>query len=529
MIQVAEDVNFTKIVYENDNNPDTTITTDKLIGLKVYYWRVKAFTKDNASRWSEVWNFRTIMGPPILIYPANNSIDRILSEQFNWHKVPEAETYYFQVATDSAFANLFFEASLGADTSKTIGNMLPETDYYWHVASLNSQGKSVYSETWQFRTSLKPVELRVPENKTVNLPLDVNFAWLEHNSGSQYQIQISKDVDFKTIIDDQKINNLLEFKSNKLEYYKIYYWRVRLLVDTRVGLWSETWSFKTGIQNAELLNPPDKSVDQPNTLKFKWYEVTGAKFYQLQISKNEQFTDLVYSMDSLTKAEQYVEDLEPEIKYYWRVRAWNEESYGTSQWSPVWTFTTGKVTLILRTPKTGSTGVSIPTLLMWYQATTAEYYHLQVANDAGFSNIVFDKDSIHDIKWTFSKTDLTVNTNYYWRVKGVSEKYTTPWSETWQFTTAETSVKESQLISSIKLYPNPTNGKAELSINYMENCDAEIQISTAGGKIIKTDVIRLLLGETRYVIDVDKLTSGSYYITIRTASGYITRELVVIK
>jgi hypothetical protein len=278
-----------------------------------------------------------------------------------------------------------------------------------------------------------------------------------------------------------------------------------------------------------LLNPPDKSIDQPNTLKFKWYEVVGAKYYQLQISKNETFTDLVYSMDSLTKAEQYVEDLEPEILYNWRVRVWNEEAYGTSQWSQVWTFTTGKVTLILRNPKTGATGVDIPTLLSWFPATTAEYYHLQVANDKDFVNVIFNKDSIYDTKWTLTKTDLAVSTDYFWRVKGVGKQYTTPWSETWHFTTAATSVNESELFSSIKLYPNPTGANAELSINYTEVCEAKIIITSAEGTVLKTDAIQLLNGETRYGIEVDKLTSGSYYITIITPTGFVTRELVVVK
>jgi photosystem II stability/assembly factor-like uncharacterized protein len=528
-IQVAEDENFDKIVYSQDKHPDTTITTDKLTGLKTYYWRVKAFTSNNASSWSEVWNFRTVMGPPQLIYPENNSMDKLLSEQFKWHKSAEAETYFIQVAKDTAFTDLFFEGSAGADTFKIIDNMLPETDYYWHISSVNTVGTSEYSERWTFRTSFKPVELLLPVNKMVNIPLNTLFTWLEHNGGSQYQIQISKVEDFKTTIVDEKVNNLLEYQTNKLEYYKDYFWRVRLIVGTRVGLWSEIWKFKTGILTADLLNPPDKSIDQPTTIKFKWYEVVGAKYYQLQISKNEEFTNIVYSMDSLNKAEQYKEDLEPELLYYWHVRAWNDESYGTSQWSQVWTFTTGEVTLILRNPKTGTTGVAIPTLLFWFSATTSEYYHLQVAKDADFTNVICNKDSIYDTKWTLAKTDVETNTNYFWRVKGVSQKYTTPWSETWQFTTGEVSVKESELFTSIKLYPNPTGSKAELSINYAEACDAKILITTAEGKIIRTDAIRLLLGETRYEIDAEHLTSGTYYITIVTPSGYVTRELVVVK
>jgi hypothetical protein len=302
-----------------------------------------------------------------------------------------------------------------------------------------------------------------------------------------------------------------------------------LVIGNRYSLWSEVWKFKTGIESANLLNPPDKSINQPTTIKFKWYEVFGAKLYQLQISKNDLFTDLVYSMDSLNASEQYVEKLEPEELYYWRVRAWNDESYGTSQWSDIWTFTTGKVTLVLRSPKTGSTGVNIPSVLFWYPATAAEYYHLQVAKDENFANIIFEKDSINDTKWTLTPTDVTVNTDYYWHVKAICKQYTIPWSDTWHFTTASTSINESKLFSSVKLYPNPTDKCAELSIDYPETCLAKILITTANGKIVKTDMLQLSQGNTLYEINAEHLNSGSYYITIITPSGYITRELIVVK
>ncbi|MEI6089996.1 MAG: T9SS type A sorting domain-containing protein [bacterium] len=528
-IEVAEDETFDKIVFSTVNHPDTTITTSKLGGSKTFYWRVKAFTADNASGWSEIWNFRTVIGPPQLVYPEYKSIDKLLSEQFKWRKSPDTESYYLQIAKDTAFSDMFFEGDIGADTFKLIDNMSPETDYYWHVASVNYKGISDYSDSWAFRTSLKGVELSTPENEKVNVSINTKLNWSKHTGGSEYQIQISESADFETAFVDIKLNNLLEFQPDKLEYYKTYYWRVRIVIGTRVGLWSEIWSFKTGIETTALMNPPNKSVDRPTTIKFKWFEILGAEYYQLQISKNEQFKDMVYSTDSIIEAEQYIDDLEPETTYFWHVRGWNKESVGTLQWSPVWTFTTAKVSLILRNPKTRSTDLPIPLLLLWYVAVPPEYYHLQVASDKDFSNIVFEKDSIFDTKYWLTKSDVAVYSEYFWRVKGVSEHYTTAWSDVWQFTTGAVSVKECEQFSSIKLYPNPTGSKAELSINYEENCDATIFITTAEGKIIKSEPLRLLMGETRYEIDTEKLSSGSYYITIITSSGYVTRELVVIK
>jgi hypothetical protein len=94
------------------------------------------------------------------------------------------------------------------------------------------------------------------------------------------------------------------------------------------------------ILNFSLIYPANAQTGLGQAINFKWSEVIEGKYYQLQISKNEQFTDLVYSKDSLTTTEHYVPDLEPQTLYYWRVRVWNEESIGSAIWSEVWTFET---------------------------------------------------------------------------------------------------------------------------------------------------------------------------------------------
>jgi hypothetical protein len=86
---------------------------------------------------------------------------------------------------------------------------------------------------------------------------------------------------------------------------------------------------------------PEPNFEQYK-INFKWYPVIGAEYYQLQISKNDNFTDVVYSKDSITATEKFVPALEEDILYYWRVRVWNTESIGTAYWSEVWAFTTGE-------------------------------------------------------------------------------------------------------------------------------------------------------------------------------------------
>ena len=90
-----------------------------------------------------------------------------------------------------------------------------------------------------------------------------------------------------------------------------------------------------------LIYPPNTQTGLGEEINFKWSDVVGAEYYQLQISKNDQFTDLVYSKDSISTTEKLVSNLEKDILYYWRVRVWNTESIGTAYWSEVWTFRTG--------------------------------------------------------------------------------------------------------------------------------------------------------------------------------------------
>ncbi len=90
-----------------------------------------------------------------------------------------------------------------------------------------------------------------------------------------------------------------------------------------------------------LIYPENTQKGLSEEINFKWYPVAGAEYYQLQISKNDNFTNLVYSMDSITTTEHNVPDLEKDILYYWRVRVWNPECIGTAFWSEVWTFKTG--------------------------------------------------------------------------------------------------------------------------------------------------------------------------------------------
>ncbi|MFP4568141.1 MAG: hypothetical protein ACLFN8_04300 [Candidatus Woesearchaeota archaeon] len=77
------------------------------------------------------------------------------------------------------------------------------------------------------------------------------------------------------------------------------------------------------------------------TPNFNWTDITnpiaGPIMYEFQLSKNEQFTTLIYDEDITTNSNYQITAPLNFSQYYWRVRAYNTEIY--SEWSNTSNFT----------------------------------------------------------------------------------------------------------------------------------------------------------------------------------------------
>jgi hypothetical protein len=173
------------------------------------------------------------------------------------------------------------------------------------------------------------------------------MTWEKGIYDKDYRMLLSKKSDFKDIDETDPVYIKSDNSDTPigLNYFTNYFWKVRNESGDTLGYWSEIWQFKTGMSPIELIYPENTQTGLDQEIIFKWSDVIGAEYYLLQISKNDQFTDLVYSKDSITPTEKLVPALEPEVKYFWRVRVWNAETIGTAYWSEVWTFRTGETSV----------------------------------------------------------------------------------------------------------------------------------------------------------------------------------------
>ena len=88
----------------------------------------------------------------------------------------------------------------------------------------------------------------------------------------------------------------------------------------------------------------------------------------------------------------------------------------------------------LLTPANGALNVPAAPTFTWNAVAGAASYSIQVATDAGFSNIVASASGLASPSWT-SNVTLNTSTTYYWRVWAANACGTGAYSATWSFTT----------------------------------------------------------------------------------------------
>jgi len=314
-----------------------------------YYWRVLAKVNSCSSVWSDVWTFNTSLQPPFLIYPEDESDNLPLSVIFLWELKEQAESYSFNLSTDSNFAATSVVIAIsGIPTPQcAIANLYANTVYYWRVNASSSLGTSIWSEVYSFRTAVLGPEvpyLYLPENGSEKLPVDTTLQWLAAPRAVSYDLQVSLNSNFTNKIVDETGLTELSYPLNDLMYDQTYYWRVRAQNDSGKTKWSYVWIFTT-IQLAPDEKPvlwtPDNNVtNAPVSLIFSWYAVNRAVGYQIQIATQEDFAlnSIIIDDQPIYVTSRIVAGFEYLKKYYWRVRSFNNGGYGP--WADPYNFTT---------------------------------------------------------------------------------------------------------------------------------------------------------------------------------------------
>ena len=362
----------------------------------------------------------------------------------------------------------------GADTTYTFNPTAPVYGvYYWRVRALDDETNNSCKGEWSAERHVNVMRidqipgLSAPTPHVSLTPVKVcelqpTFHWTDIVGETKYVIEVCSDTNFNgssTFLWQKDVaQNATSVQIDvPLDATNMtYYWRVRgenheksaaAQPVTCIGDYQSTIAEfeKRGVNplDVTVLTGPGDDLDSCNsTFDLQWNAVINAKKYQIQISKdnNNWSTTLVDTTINSTAVNHYV--FNPPTPtfgvYYWRIRAWEDESDGTcaSNWSlerhinvqriddkpllsaPTPTISASPDIVCTRTPtfhwSLAKGSKKYVVYVSKNPTCTAPYYwskELVVdTSDSGPFSLIMDMDL------------ETVNTTYYWKVMGYNDE-----------------------------------------------------------------------------------------------------------
>jgi hypothetical protein len=190
-------------------------------------------------------------------------------------------------------------------------------------------------------------------------------------------------------------------------------------------------------------------------VSFAWEEMAGATKYQLQIGLDPNFKSTIPLTNDgfVSSLGLEVRGLNPNMTYYWRVRAANVDAGDLigapliSPWSETYKFKTAIGAAMARprleAPEYGEFDIPLSPTFEWSGIEWAEVYEFELALDptttAGgyFAEPLVALVGTSALPSTAWRCDITLDyeTRYYWHVKAIGVDTDTPWSDVGTFTT----------------------------------------------------------------------------------------------
>lgn len=532
-VVVSTNVGFTNIILNDSTLTDSVKAITGLTNGTIYYWKVRAKDVAGWGSFSSVYNFTTLGAPStvVLASPSNNAVNQLTNLSFNWFKAndnvpaydPKAITnYWFDIASDSLFANIVARDSSLTDTTKSITGLNYLTGYFWRVKAKNPTGWGVFSSAWKL-TTVPPAPvaptLLTPANSSVDLSVTPVLDWNEVTYAASYRVQISTNASFTTTVYDSAGITLstITIPSGKLNTNAQYYWRVSAANISGTSAYSAVWNFTTApnAPNVPVLSlPANSAVGQPTTISFKWYKAIetlgdspdAISKYWFEHSTDSTFATIIARDSSLTDTTKTLSGLNNITKYFWRVKAKNQSGWGN--FSSIWNFTTivpVPVAPVLSLPVNNSTGVILSPVLTWNSVTYAVSYRIQVSADSNFTTTQWDTLGVTGITTTIPAGKLTGLTKYYWRVNAVNSNGTGNWSEVWNFRTLQ------NLSLNLKVYLEGFwNGTTQVTDTVM------VYLANTTTPYAKVDSAKVLLSSAgTALVNFTKAPNGTYHLIIK--------------
>lgn len=543
---------------------DTVLTLNEMNQMSTYYWEVVSADNNGTNIFEPPLEVRSIYinGPtvelikPELNFPSDGQTGVSTTPTLSWFTPPGVMYFQLQVSTDQNYSDLILNINssplthtVTVENTQKIENLAYDTEYFWRVKFFNDGGESPWSDQRRFRTKplfqpLDSPQPSTPANNAVEIGRNhVVLIWNVVNEVLFYQVQISTDVDFESIIHQQDSLQVNSVIIDSLQYNTTFYWRVRAKNNYTISEWSPVYNFKTVpepppnyLYAPTLVAPANGLVEiRNNPVRFAWTKIDSATGYLLEMAKDTLMKD---SFSSTRVGWHWVNmNVGFSVKYFWRVIPYDFIKLGTP--SKVWSFSTMPITGVLswpylRSPNNMEENVSTnPTIFKWTIDSNAVGYELNIGLDRDFLSTVASIRIEGDTTYKFYT--LEPGKRYFWRIRSFNQYYEGIWTSVSQFVTSSlTDIKEeSQLQLSTGIfqnYPNPFNPVTRIQFNIKNTSFVELNVYDMLGRKVES-LTKKEYDPGTYTVDFNgsNISSGIYFYQLKTSDTIITRKMILIK
>jgi hypothetical protein len=277
-----------------------------------------------------------------LLSPADEDLLKADSVKFSWMKSPGVSKYWFELSEKANFSTIVKRDSTLSDTTFPFKNLANGKTYYWRVKAKTTAGWGDFSEANSFTVEIIPdvTELAYPDNFS-DVSTQTRIGWHSQSGATKYSYEYSTDEFFlENVVSDTNVTDTSVLLKG-LQADATYFWHVKASNGVYWGEFSETRSFITQLKlpaQVELVSPENGAIDLLE-LNFEWKAVSDANFYELEISEDPTFINIVFQDSTITQNQigGSTFGTGTGASYYWHVRAKNSAGWG--EYSPTWQFT----------------------------------------------------------------------------------------------------------------------------------------------------------------------------------------------